>query len=238
MREEAISYQDNDGASLNGFLVYDASHQNPRPVVLVAPDWSGCNDFARQKARFLAELGYAGFAVDVYGEGKTGITQEEKSQLIQPFLTDRKLIRSRMLAAVGKAKTLPIVDENKIAAIGFCFGGLCVLDLARTGLDIRGVVSFHGLLNPPDNLSKTKIKSKVLVLHGHDDPMVPPDQVNNFAREMTEAGADWQIHVYGQTTHAFTNPMANDPKFGTVYNAVAEKRALLAMKNFFAESLI
>lgn len=238
MLEEAVVYQDDNGVSLIGYLAYDASHQNPRPVVLVAPDWSGCNDFAREKAKFLASLGYVGFAIDMFGEGKTGVTQEEKTKLIQPLLADRFLLQQRMLAAMEKAKTLLVADKNKIAAIGFCFGGLCVLDMVRTGADVKGVVSFHGLLNAPDNLPNAKIKSKVLVLHGYDDPMVPPDQVNDFAKEMTEAGADWQIHMYGNTTHAFTNPMANDPKFGTVYNPVAERRSLLAMKNFFAELLV
>lgn len=238
MLEEAVVYQDDNGVSLKGCLVYDASHQNPRPVVLVAPDWSGCNDFAREKAKFLASLGYVGFAVDMYGEGKTGVTQEEKTKLIQPLLADRFLLQQRMLAAMEKAKTLLVADKNKIAAIGFCFGGLCVLDMVRAGADVKGVVSFHGLLHAPDNLPNAKIKSKVLVLHGYDDPMVPPDQVNDFAKEMTKAGADWQIHMYGNTTHAFTNPMANDPKFGTVYNSVAERRSLLAMKNFFAELLV
>ncbi len=238
MLEETVKYQDEQGTTLIGQLVYDTKDKQLRPIVLVAPDWSGCNDFAREKARFLASLGYVGFAIDMYGEGKTGVTHEEKMALVQPVLNDRLLIRQRMLAAMNKAITLPMADKNQIAAIGFCLGGMCVLDLARAGADIKGVVSFHGLLHAPDNLPKTKIQSKVLVLHGYDDPMVPSDQVNDFAREMTEAGADWQIHMYGHTTHAFMNPMANDPSFGTVYNAVAEQRALLAMKNFFAEVLV
>ncbi|MDD2800652.1 MAG: dienelactone hydrolase family protein, partial [Methylococcales bacterium] len=132
-------------------------------------------------------------------------------------------------------RLLPWVDDSKIAAMGFCFGGLCVLDLARAGADLKGVVSFHGLLGAPDNLQSNSIKAKVLALHGHDDPMGPIEQVVAFEQEMTKAGADWQLHTYGHTMHAFTNPKANDPAFGTVYQANADKRSWLAMKNFLAE---
>ena len=119
--------------------------------------------------------------------------------------------------------------------MGFCFGGLCVLDLARSGADVKGVISFHGLFNAPENLPNEPIKAKVLALHGQDDPMVPPEQVAALQKEMTNAGVDWQIHAYGNTMHAFTNPEANDPGFGTVYNAGADKRSWIAMKNFFEE---
>jgi dienelactone hydrolase len=119
--------------------------------------------------------------------------------------------------------------------MGFCFGGLCALDLARTGASLRGVVSFHGLLIPPGNIPNPQIKAKVLVLHGHDDPMGPPEQVLALQTELTQAGADWQIHIYGGTVHAFTNPLANDPGFGTVYDSQADKRSWIAMQNFFEE---
>jgi dienelactone hydrolase len=123
---------------------------------------------------------------------------------------------------------------DHIGAIGFCFGGMCVLDLARDGTDLAGVVSFHGILNPPNN-PKKGIRAKILACHGFDDPMVPPDVVLNFQREMTDSGADWQMHIYGDTVHAFTNPNAHDPGFGTVYNKLAEARSWLAMRNFFKE---
>jgi dienelactone hydrolase len=127
------------------------------------------------------------------------------------------------------------VDDSKIAAMGFCFGGLCVLDLARTGVDIKGVVSFHGLLGALANAKGNKIKAKILALHGRDDPMGLPEQVLAFQEEMTLAGADWQFVTYGHTVHAFTNPVANDPGFGTVYQADADRRSWQAMQNFFAE---
>jgi dienelactone hydrolase len=145
------------------------------------------------------------------------------------------MLQNRIQAALNAVKQLPQVDINNIAAMGFCFGGLCVLDLARTGADIKGVVSFHGLLVKPENTQGIKIKAKILALHGRDDPMVLADLVFNFQEEMTQADADWQFISYGHTVHAFTNPVANDPDFGTVYQADADRRSWQAMQNFFAE---
>jgi dienelactone hydrolase len=152
-------------------------------------------------------------------------------------MDDRRLLQDRITAALETVRKLPQVDPRRIAAMGFCFGGLFVLDLARTGADLRGVVSFHGLLIPPGNTQGTKIKAKVLVLHGHDDPMAPPDQILSLAKELTEAEADWQIHIYGNTLHAFTNPMANDRSFGTVYDETADRRSWESLRNFLAEVL-
>lgn len=218
-----------------GYYTFDDSFSGKRPAILVAHDWSGCNDFSRTKAEKLAALGYVGFSIDMYGEGKIGNTKEEKMALIEPLLNDRKLLARRINLAVEKVKTLDFVESSHIGAIGFCFGGLCVLDLARSGADISGVVSFHGLLFPPQQSLSSSIKAKILVLHGHDDPMVSVEQVNAFEVEMTNAHVDWQLHVYGQTMHAFTNPVANDPGFGTVYNPVADSRSWIVMKNFFLE---
>lgn len=220
---------------LLGFLAYNTPQQKPRPAVLVVHDWSGRNEFASQKARMLAEMGYVGFAVDMFGNGRTGETTDEKMALIQPLMADRPLLRARINAAFDTVKAMPEVDSNQIAAIGFCFGGLCVLDLARSGASLKGVVSFHGLLNKADNLANESIQAKVLALHGYDDPMVRPDDVNEFCQEMTTAKVDWQVHQYGNTQHAFTNPAAHDSKLGTVYNATAEKRSFQAMANFLRE---
>lgn len=145
------------------------------------------------------------------------------------------MLQRRMEAALAAVKLMPWTDGGRIAAIGFCFGGLCALDLARSGADIKGVVSFHGLLGAPEHTQNNRIKAKVLALHGHDDPMVPVEQVIAFEQEMTRAGADWQLHVYGNTMHAFTNPMANDPGFGTVYQKDADRRSWQSMKNFLEE---
>lgn len=236
MKTQYIEYHD-DHTVLEGYYVYDDKTAGKRPAVLVAHDWSGRNDFARQKAEKLAALGYAAFALDMYGKGILGGTVEERTALIQPFFADRALLRKRVTAALNTVKKLEQVDQARIGAIGFCFGGMCVLDLARSGADIRGVVSFHGIFAAPENLPNAAIKAKVLALHGHDDPMVPPEQVLALETELTKAKVDWQIHVYGNTMHAFSNPAANDPKLGTVYNPVAEKRSWQAMKDFFNEVL-
>lgn len=222
-----------DTLQLNGYLSYNST--TPSPAVLVVHDWSGRNEFACQKADMLANIGYVGFAVDMYGEGKVGETIEEKQSLMQPFLKDRVLLRDRLMSAIHVVRTMDMVDANKIALIGFCFGGLCVLDIARSGLDIKGVVSLHGILNPPAAHTPKTIKAKVLALHGYDDPMVPPEQVHAFCQEMSQAKADWQLHMYGHTKHAFTNPSAHDNAMGTVYNVCANQRAMLAMTAFLSE---
>lgn len=230
-----VTYLDGE-VVLEAFFAFDDAHSERRPAVMINHTWVGRDAFVAEKAQKLAELGYVGFAVDMYGKGVLGSGPEENMRLMQPFMQDRAMLQQRMKAALLAVKLLPWVDDGKIAAIGFCFGGLCVLDLARTGADIKGVVSFHGLLGAPGNIQGNQIKAKVLALHGHDDPMVPPDQVLAFEQEMTEAGADWQLHAYGNTMHAFTNPNANDPSFGTVYQANADRRSWQAMQNFLAEA--
>jgi dienelactone hydrolase len=150
-------------------------------------------------------------------------------------MDSREMLQKRMHAALYAVKLLPWVDDSNIAAMGFCFGGLCSLDLARTGADLKGVVSFHGLLGAPGNTQGNAIKAKILALHGHDDPMGPVEQVLAFQQEMTKAGADWQFHTFGHTMHAFTNPVANNPDFGTVYQPDADRRSWLAMESFFTE---
>lgn len=234
MHTEKVEYADN-GVTLEGYLAYDDSSQGKRPVVLISHAWAGRGEFECKKAEVLAELGYAGFALDMYGQGKRGTNNEENTALMMPFMEDRALLRRRITAGLNKASELEVVNTAKISAMGFCFGGLCVLDLARSGADVKGVISFHGLFNAPENLPNAPIKAKVLALHGQDDPMVPPEQVAALQKELTEAGVDWQIHAYGHTMHAFTNPEANDPGFGTVYNADADKRSWATMKNFLEE---
>lgn len=223
------------GQRFVGFCALPENTSRPAPLVLVAHDWTGRNVFAQDKAVQLASLGYVGFAMDLFGNGRQGKNNEEKMALMQPLIQDRQLLRERLLASLQAACRLQEVDSQKVAAIGFCFGGLCVLDLARSGADVKGVVSFHGLLGAPEIPNPKTIHSKVLVLHGYDDPMVKPDAVNHFAREMTTLKADWQIHMYGNTMHAFTNPLANDPDFGTVYKKEADERSWVAAQNFLNE---
>ncbi|MDT8407062.1 MAG: dienelactone hydrolase family protein [Methylococcales bacterium] len=234
---DVLAYTD-DNTALQAYVAYDAEIKGPMPTVLVCHAWAGRDGFVEAKARQLAELGYLGVALDVYGEGVLGQTPEQNTKLMQPFMADRGKLRQRLLAGLEAAVSLSQVDRQRIAAIGFCFGGLCVLDLARSGASLRGVVSFHGLLRAPEALANEAIQAKVLVLHGHDDPMVPVEDVVALETELTEAGVDWQVHVYGQTLHAFTNPQANDVDFGTVYQPDAERRSWQAMRHFLAEIFV
>ncbi len=231
MHTSIIKYH-HDKHELHGFLALKEEQRGLRPAVLVAHDWSGRNEFACDTAKQLAELGYVGFAMDLYGEAREGTTTEEKKALMNPLVTNRAFLKERLLVAFETIKKIPEADVNRIAIIGFCFGGLCALDLARSGADIKGAVSFHGLLGKPEYQSKEPIKAKILVLHGYDDPMVTPDQVITFCDEMTKAKADWQVQMYGHTQHAFANPLAHDTAMGTVYNEVAAKRAWHAMSYF------
>lgn len=232
-----VAYMDDDTV-LEAFFAYDDSISGRRPAVLINHAWGGRDPFVHDKAVKLAELGYLGFALDMYGKSILGSGPEENAKLMQPFIDNRKTLVKRIEAALAAVKLMPWVDDARIAAIGFCFGGLCVLDLARSGADIRGVVSFHGLLFPPAPSESNRIKAKVLALHGHDDPMVPVEQVVAFEQEMTRAGADWQLHSYGNTLHAFTNPVANNPDFGTVYQKDADRRSWQSMRNFLDEVLV
>ena len=233
LQTKKVDYKDKE-VTLEAYYAFDDASKTKKPAVLIAHDWTGKNAWVCEKAEMLAKLGYIGIAIDMYGKGIIGTTTEEKMALMQPIIQDRNKLIQRITAAFDMVKTLPEVDIRRIGVIGYCFGGLCALDLARSGADIRGVVSFHGSLASSD-IPNQPIKAKILVLHGHIDPMVPPEQVANFEKEMTDANVDWQVHVYSNTKHAFTNPQANDEKLGIVYNKTADQRSWVAMKNFLAE---
>lgn len=232
MKTKHVPYVDGTH-ELEAFVAYHESEQ-PKPVVLIAHAWAGRDDFVQNKAQAIAELGYVGFALDMYGKGKLGNRIEENAALMQPLMDDRNLIKRRMHLALETARALPFVDEQRVVVIGFCFGGLCALDLARSGANVQGVVSFHGLFTPP-HYGAESIHAKILVIHGDQDPMATPDNLRQFQDEMTAAGADWQSHVFGKTLHAFTNPQANDPELGTVYNRQADQRAWVLLQNFLDE---
>lgn len=208
-----------------------------RPVVLVAPAFRGQDDFAREQARRLADLGYVGLALDIYGNGTSVTTNEEAAALMMPLYVDRKELRNRMIAGVEAAKTLPYADTGRMGAIGFCFGGLAAIELLRSGAPLKGVVSFHGVLS--HDQAKTEptypIQGSLLVLDGAQDPLVPWSDLENLKKEMTDAGADWEIDIYGHTVHAFTNPEVHDKKSGLAYNPKIAKRAFQKMENFFHE---
>ncbi len=222
-----------DGNQYTGHLAAPA--KTPAPGVLVCHAWAGRSPAEDAFAEKLAGLGYAGIAIDLYGAGVLGATKEECQNLMTPFMADRAMLQARLLAILDIVKAQPEVDSGKTGAIGFCFGGLCVLDLARSGGDVAGVASFHGLLGAPGNTGGKRITSKIAAYHGWDDPMVPPKDVVAFADEMTAAGADWRLLAHGHTMHAFMAEAANDPGFGTVYNKQAADRSWQAMTIFFAE---
>jgi dienelactone hydrolase len=234
LQHRIIEYSDGSTV-LEGRLAWDDDCRAPRPGVLVSHAWGGRSANEDGRADKLAGLGYVALALDLYGKGRRGSGPDENATLMQPFLDDRALLQRRMQVSLETLCAQPEVDAGSVAAIGYCFGGLCVLDLARTGADVAGVVSFHGLFAPPGNTAGNTVRARVLALHGWDDPMARPDSVVELAEELTAMGADWQLHAYGNTMHAFTNPAADDPGMGTVYDAAADRRSWQAMTNFLDE---
>ena len=228
-----IEYTHN-GTLLEGYLAWDNSQTGERPGVIIAHPWAGRGELTEVIARRLAGLGYAGFALDMYGKGQFGNTREECVALMSAQTADRKALQARMQAALEMARAQPEVAANKVAAFGYCFGGLCVLDLVRSGVEFAGAVSFHGLLGKPEH-ETAKAQAPVLILHGYDDPMATPEQLNAVQNELTAAGADWQTHAFGGVMHAFTNPQANDPGFGTVYHALSDQRSWRLATDFLQE---
>lgn len=217
-----------------GFVAWDETYADPKPCVIINHAWGGRDDFAEEKAIQMAALGYVGFALDNYGDGAGPESVEEKMALMNPLKDDRKALLKRLKAGYKAAAAFEAVDAENIAAIGYCFGGLCTLDMVRGGLDLKAAVSFHGLLDAPEFKSK-KSKSKVLVAHGWDDPMAQPFAVTALGNELTEMGCDWQIHAYGQTTHAFTVPGA-DSGDGTLKHSVdAERRSWMSTVDLLGE---
>ncbi len=244
LREETITYQC-EGKDFRGFLVQDPDVQGLRPAVLVAPAWRGLDLFAKQKAKELAELGYIGFAADLYGQGIHVDTNEKAQELMAPLFLDRQTLRDRIVAAYQTVANLKGVDKTRMGAIGFCFGGMTVIELLRSGVLLKGVVSFHGLLG--DHLremtarrapSASKLNGAILILHGHDDPLVSQEDITQLQEELTAAHVDWQMNIYGHTKHAFTNPEAHEKELGLLYNPITCRRALASMHRFFEEVFI
>ena len=223
------------GHSFEGQLAWDDSSAAPRPGVLVAHTIAGRSQHEEGRAQRLAGMGYVGFAMDVYGKGTQTTDIDRNRAMMDALRDDRPELQARLKAGLACLRAQPEVDAARTAAIGFCFGGLSVLDLARTGADVAGVVSLHGIFVPPGNTEGNRIAAKVLALHGWEDPLATPDEVTGLASELTAMGADWQIHAYGNTTHAFTNPAADDWEGGKQYSAAADQRSWKATENFLAE---
>ncbi|MCI0746101.1 MAG: dienelactone hydrolase family protein [Verrucomicrobia subdivision 3 bacterium] len=223
--------------TLEGLWVHDDSTKGKRPGVLVVHQWKGLGAYEKKRADMLAQLGYNVFAVDIYGKGIRHDNPKDASAEAAKYKNDRKLLRARVNAGLDVLKKQELTDAKRVAAIGYCFGGTTVLELARSGADVAAVVSFHGGLATPNPADAKQIKAKVLALHGADDPHVPPAEVAGFEKEMRDAMVDWTLVAYGNSVHSFTDWNAgNDNSKGSAYNEKADKRSWEAMKQFFAEA--
>ena len=235
IQTKTVEYKHGD-AVLEGYLAYDDELKGKNPGVLVVHEWTGLGPYVKRRVKQLAEMGYVAFGIDMYGKGIRPDNPKDAGAQATIYRADRPLMRSRTQAGLAILQQHPLTDRDRIAAIGYCFGGGTVLELARSGADIAGVVSFHGNLDTPDPSDAEAIQAKVLVLHGSEDPYVPPEQVAAFEAEMNNAEVDWQLISYGNTVHSFTNPDAgHEPSAGVAYSEKADRRSWKAMKQFFAE---
>jgi dienelactone hydrolase len=235
IRTSTIEYKDGDTVC-QGYLAYDDAVTDPRPAVLVIPEWWGLTEYPKHRAEQLAKMGYVAFVADMYGSGRSTDDKDQAGAWAVPLLTDRTMLRARASAALNTLLVQKYVDKSRVAAIGYCFGGTCVLELARAGAPLAGVVSFHGNLSRTKDEGVDKIGAKILICHGAIDPMVPPKVVAEFETEMKEAKANYQINIYCNAQHAFTNPAADSHHMeGVAYNEQADKRSWAAMKDFFEE---
>lgn len=229
---------DAGGTICAGYVAYDASNGGKQPCVLIAHAWDGPNDDIRAKAEALAGMGYLGFALDVYGKGVRGGVHDDNSPLMTPFMNDRALLLRRLHAALAAARQHPHADSERMAVIGYCFGGLCALDLARSvPPGLLAAVSFHGVLHPPRLGPQAAITARILILHGWRDTLVPPADVLAITRELSDAGADWQLTAYGSAMHAFTNRAMDEPRNGIAYDAAADRHSWAAMRALLEETL-
>jgi dienelactone hydrolase len=231
---EAVEYKQGD-TTLEGYLAYDDSISGKRPGVLVVHQWLGLTGYEKHRAQQLAALGYVAFCADIYGKDNQPKNVQEAGALAGKYKSDRALLRARVNAALDVLEKNEFVDTKRVAAIGYCFGGTTVIELARGGAELNGIVSFHGGLDSPVPADGKNIKCKVLVLAGADDPFQKPEDLTAFESEMRDSKVDWQIVFYGGAVHAFTQPNPGFVNAGAKYNEKADKRSWEAMKAFFAE---
>jgi dienelactone hydrolase len=235
MKTEVCEYKDGD-ATLRGYLAYDDARAGKRPGIVVMPEAFGLGAQAKRRAEMLAGLGYVALAGDPYGDGVEFTSLQEAITRANSIFADPVKARQRVRAALDKLASVAQADTNRMASMGYCMGGSLSLELARSGAPVRGVVSFHGGLQTQRPAVAGEVKSKVLVCTGADDPFVPHAQVGAFAEEMTKAGVDWQVIIYGNTVHSFTNPDADKVGApGIKYNKLSDERSWKAMKSFFEE---
>ena len=231
---KTIEYKQGD-TTLEGYLAYDDSISGKRPGVLIVHQWLGLTDYEKHRAEQLAALGYVAFCADIYGKGVRPKNTDEAGAQAGKYKSDRVLLRARVNAGLDELEKNPLVDRKRVAAIGYCFGGTTVIELALSGADVAGVVSFHGGLDAPSPADAKNIKGKVLALAGADDPFQNPNDLAAFEQEMRDAKVDWQITFYGGAVHSFTQPNPGFVNPGAHYNEKADKRSWQAMKDFFAE---
>jgi dienelactone hydrolase len=232
---KTVDYKEG-ATALEGYMATKKGVEGKQPGVLVIPDWMGVKDPYKKIADRLAEMGYVAFTADVYGKGVRPSNAQEAGALAGKYKSDRKLLRQRVQAALAELKKNPNVDPNRIAVIGYCFGGTAALELARDGAAVAGVVTFHGGLDSPNPDDGKNIKGKVLVLHGADDPFVKPEEIAAFQAEMRKGNVDWQMVYYGDAVHSFSQPQAGtDKSKGNAYNEKAARRSWEDMKQFFRE---
>lgn len=235
LKEENVTYTE-DTVTANGYIVYDAAKEGKRPAVLVVHEWWGQNDYTRSRAKQLAELGYIAMAVDMYGGGKTAANPQEAQAMAMPFYQNPQMTLTRLEAAMNKLKTYPQVDTANMAAIGYCYGGFVVLNAAKLGAPLKGVVSFHGNLSGVQP-KKGLLKANILVAHGAADKFVSEAEVAAFKKSMDSIGANYTFKAYPNATHAFTNPAATETgkKFNMPieYNGAADTASWNDMKAFF-----
>jgi dienelactone hydrolase len=233
---KTIDYQVN-GVVLKGYLAYDNAIKGKRPGILVVHEWWGLNDYARKRARMLAKLGYTAFALDMYGDGKQATHPDDAKMFASEVMKNLPLEKARFNAGLEILHKEKTVDPHHIAAIGYCFGGGVVLQMARSGVDIAGVASFHGMLATNEPAQSGTVKAKILVMTGADDPFVPPDQVAKFKNEMDAAKVDYKVISYPGAKHSFTNP--DSDKYGKkfnlplAYNKDADWASWQEMQKFF-----
>lgn len=234
IKEETVTYT-SDGIACKGYVAYDENIKGKLPVIMIIPEWWGLNDYPKMRAKQLAELGYLAFAVDMFGDGKIAVNPQEAQEYTTPFYKDPKLTKSRLDAAINKAKENPKADQANIAGIGYCFGGYAILNAAKLGSDLKGVVSFHGGLGgvTPD---KNLLKAKILICHGASDKFVSMNDLDALKHQLDSIGADYSVKIYANATHAFTNPAATETgkKFNLPfeYNPQADKDSWNDMKMF------
>ncbi len=235
MKTKVIEYKESETV-LEGYLAFDDKIVGSKPGIVVVHDWMGLGKNAKYRAEEFAKLGYVAFAADIYGKGVRPSGPEEAGKIAGLYKANRKLLRARVVAALDELKKQAHVNSKKLGAIGYCFGGTTVLELARTGADLKGVVSFHGGLDASDKNLSSNIKAHLLLLHGADDPFVPEADIKALTEQLKAAKVDYQFVAYSNAVHSFTNPDAgSDNSKGAAYNKLADERSWRAMKDFFLE---